>query len=224
MLRQVTGEDLIAKDFKMNLNCYKEYTRVCSKQCLGRDSSLSVDEVSENETRTANNFKTVCSFIMDHVIGGHQSVSIKVLTEMYGFDKEDSRLHSKVNQRIENEFGGKIAFVCIGYHELQIVINHSVLEDTCVSNFIKENKKFILKESARHLRSDITELISKVPELPWPPTTQALLWPDRQPPKSVKYFLDLCFIQHIIHLEMMSVGMLSHFPKILFMLYQGVTS
>ena len=106
---------------------------------MGGISSLSVDEDSENETRTANNFKTVCSFIVDH-----QSVSIKVLTEMYGFDKEDSRLRSKVRQRIENEFGNKIAFVSIAYHESQIVVSRSVLEDTCVSNFIKENKKFIL--------------------------------------------------------------------------------
>ena len=59
MLHQVTGEDLIAKEFKMHLNCYKEYTRVCSKQSLGGVSSLSGDEDSENETRTANNFKTV---------------------------------------------------------------------------------------------------------------------------------------------------------------------
>ena len=174
MLRQATGEDLIAKEFKMHLNCYKEYTRVCSKQSLGGVSSLSVDEGSKNETRTGNNFKTVCSFIMDHVIGGHQSVSTKVLTEMYGFDKEDSRPCSKVKQRIENEFGDKIAFVSIRYHEPQIVVSRSALEDTCVSNFIKENKKFILKESARHLRSDITEMISKAPELPWLPTTEAL--------------------------------------------------
>ena len=93
---------------------------------------------------------------------------------MYGFDKEDSRLCSKVKQRTENELGDKLAFVSIGYHEPQIVVSRSVLEDTCVSNFIKENKKFILKKSARHLRSDITEIISKAPELPWPPTTEAL--------------------------------------------------
>ena len=74
MLRQVTGEDLIAKEFKMHSNCYNEYTTVCSKQYLGGVSSLSVDKDSENENRTANNFKTVCSFIVDHVIGGHQSV------------------------------------------------------------------------------------------------------------------------------------------------------
>ena len=59
MLRQVTGKDLIAKEFKMHLNCYKEYRRVCSKQSLGGVSFLSVDKDSENETRTANNFKTV---------------------------------------------------------------------------------------------------------------------------------------------------------------------
>ena len=53
---------------------------------------------------------------MDHVIGGHQSVSIKVLTEMYGFDKEDNGLRSKVKQRIENEFEDKIAFVSIAFH------------------------------------------------------------------------------------------------------------
>ena len=28
VLCQVTGEDLIAKEFKMHLKCYKEYTRV----------------------------------------------------------------------------------------------------------------------------------------------------------------------------------------------------
>ena len=188
MLCQVTCENLIATEFKMHLNCYKEYTRVCSKQSFGRVSSLSVDEDSENQTGTANNFKTVCSFILDHVIGGHQSVSIKILTEMYGFDKEDSRLCSKMKQRIENEFGDKIAFVSIAYHEPQIFVSRSVLEDTRFSNFIKENKKFILKESPRYLRSDITEMISKAPELPWPPTTEALSWPDRQPPESVRIF------------------------------------
>ena len=141
---------------------------------MGGVSSLSVEKGSENETGTANNFKMVCSFIVDHVIGDHQSVYIKVLTEMYGFDKQDSRLRFKVKQRIENEFGDKIVFVSIGYYESQIVVSRSVLEDTCVSNFIKENKKFILKESARHLRSDITEMISKAPELPWLPTTEAL--------------------------------------------------
>ena len=70
-----------------------------------------------------------------------------------------------MKQRIENEFGDKIAFINIAYHEPQIVVSRSVLKDTCVSNFIKENKKFILKESARHLRSDITEMVSKAPEL-----------------------------------------------------------
>ena len=161
---------------------------------MGGVSSVSVDEDSENETRTANNFKTVCSFIVDHVIGGHQSVSIKVLTEMYGFDKEDSRLHFKVKQRIENEFGDN-AFV--SYHEPQIVVSRSVLEDICVGNFIKESKKFILKESARHLRSDITEMISKAPKLPWLPTTEALSWPDRQPPESVNEFLR--YVLHSTH-------------------------
>ena len=87
MLCQVTGEDLIAKELKMHSNCYQEYTRVFSKQSLGGGSSLNVDEDSENETRTANNFKTVCFFIVDHVIGGHQSVSIKVLTEMWALIK-----------------------------------------------------------------------------------------------------------------------------------------
>ena len=161
---------------------------------------------------------------MDHVIGGHQSVSIKVLTEMYGFDKEDSRLHSKVKQRIENEFGDKIAFVSIAYHEPQIVVSRSVLEDTCVSNFIEENKKFILKESARHLRSDITEMISKAPELPWPPTTEALSWPDRQPPESVKEFF-----RSVLHSTHHTPGddvcrYVESFPRTLFVLYQEVTS
>ena len=115
-------------------------------------------------------------------------------------------------------------FITIAYHEPQIVVSRSVLEDTSLNNFIKENRKFILKESARHLRSDITEIISKAPKLPWPPTTEALKWPDRQPPESVKEFLRS--VLHSTHHTSgdVYVGILSHFPKILSMVYREVTS
>ena len=58
MLPQVTGEDLIAKEFKMHSNCYKEYTRVCSKQSLGGVSSLSVDKGSESEIKAVTSCST----------------------------------------------------------------------------------------------------------------------------------------------------------------------
>ena len=34
MLLAVTGEDLIAKEFKIHDKCYKDYTCVCSKPSL----------------------------------------------------------------------------------------------------------------------------------------------------------------------------------------------
>ena len=40
-------------------------------------------------------------------------------------------------------------------------------------------------------------MISKAPELPWTPTTEALSWPDRQPPESVKEFFR--YVLHSTH-------------------------
>ena len=75
---------------------------------------------------------SVCNFVQEYIINGNQAVSLKVLTEMYGFDKEDNRLRGKVKQRLLNTFGERIVFVSVSYHEAQIVISKDALSnDTC---------------------------------------------------------------------------------------------
>ena len=107
MLLAVTGEDLIAKEFKIHDKCDKDYTRVCSKPILKKSST---DQTSKD----LDNFRNLENFVQEH-IHGDQSVSIKLLTELYGFDKEDSRLRNKVKQKLEQEFNDRICFVSTSY-------------------------------------------------------------------------------------------------------------
>lgn len=187
MLLSILGEDLIAKEFKMHPDCYRDYTVVCSKQTAKFDASA--EENGEEEVSRKTDFEPVKDFIVRQVLEGRQSVSIKVLTELYGFDNEDSRLRSKVKQKIEREFGDKIIFLSVSYHEAQIVTSRSSLDDTNVGKFIKGSKEFILKEAARLIRKDLCEVIEQAPELQWPPTPDSLSAENRQPPASVREFI-----------------------------------
>ena len=112
-----------------------------------------------------------------------------MLTELYGFDKEDSRLRNKVKQKLEQEFNDRIYFVSTSYHEAEVVISRRVLIDTSLSSFIKGNEGVILKEAASILRKAILGLIEAVPDCVWPPTVEALTAENHQPPDSVTTFL-----------------------------------
>ena len=182
MLLAVTGKDLIAKEFKIHDKCYKDYTRVCSKPILKKAST---DQTSKD----LDNFQNLKNFVQEHIIDGDQSVSVKLLTELYGFDKEDSRLRNKVKQKLEQEFNDRICFVSTSYHEAEVVISRRVLIDTSLSSFIKGNEGFILKEAASILRKAFLGLIEAVPDCVWPPTVETLTAKNRQPPDSVTTFL-----------------------------------
>ena len=206
MLAAISGVDLIAKEFKMHQKCYKEYTLICSKRSATASAAAvcrdTVEcEGSASQQRTTTDFEAVCSFVTSHVIGGCQTVSLTVLTDMYGFDSNDARLHAKVKQRLRNTFGDKLIFLTISYHEPQLVISRSALSSSTINSFIMHSKQFILKEAAVVLRKEIVGMISNAPELPWPPTAESLTWNDRKPPESVKEFL-----KDIIHATHHSPG------------------
>eukprot|EP00794_Sanderia_malayensis_P000996 gene996-312_t len=187
MLLVVTGHDLIAKEFKMHPNCYKDYTRVCSRQVPTASQSLAEGDSDNHEEKT--DYESVCNFVDKHIINGNQSVSLKVLTEMYGLNKEDNRLRGKVKQRLLKTFGEKIIFVSVSYHEAQIVLSNDALSQTTLASFIRGSSNFILKEAASIIRAEIQEMISNAPELPWPPTPETLGDERRKPPAKVKEFL-----------------------------------
>ncbi|XP_065053916.1 uncharacterized protein LOC135682802 [Rhopilema esculentum] len=161
-------------------------TRITSRKPTNTDVVTDDNTVPDSST---TNFPSVCDFINAHVIAGNQFASLKVLTEIYGFNKDDCRLRGKVKERLQKEFGDQITFVRVSYHEAEIVISSKALLTTNFAQFTKESKEFILKEAAKIIRDDILAVIENALELPWPPTPDSLSKQDRQPPRSVQDFI-----------------------------------
>ncbi len=88
LLLLVANKDLIAKEFKMHEKCYRDYTCLCTKQNVTPNKN-SASRSSNDDCK--KRFGNLCQFVRDHIVDGGQSVSIKLLTEVYSLDKEDSR-------------------------------------------------------------------------------------------------------------------------------------
>ena len=185
----VANEDLIAREFKMHEKCYRDYTRICTKQNATPNknsaSTSGIDESGDCKKR----FENLCQFVRDRIVDGGQSVSIKLLTEVYGLDKEDCRLRGKVKQMLLREFNDELLFVTVSNNETQVVLSKNVLTNATKDSFMTQNRDFVLKEAAKVLKDDILALIQSVPDLPWPPTVDSLQSEGRQPPESLRMFL-----------------------------------
>lgn len=92
----IEGQDLIAKEFMMHRKCYKDFTRICSKP------SIAASQNYEHQCQT--NTGEFFSFVENHIIGCKQSASMKLLTEIYGLNGDDTRLRAKVKKKLENHF------------------------------------------------------------------------------------------------------------------------
>ena len=185
MRMAVDGEDLIAREFKMHEKCYKDFTRICSKETEMGDRKSCQDESNDSKERLTRLFQ----FVKDHVIEGEQAISIKLLTEIYGLDEEDCRLRGKVKQMLLKEFKEELLFVTVSINEAQVVISKNVLTATTKNSFLRVNKKYVIKEAAEAIRDDIQSHIQSAPDLPWPPTVEALQSKERQGPESLTNFL-----------------------------------
>ena len=127
--------------------------------------------------------------MQNHVIEHEQSVSIKLLTEVYGLEKEDFRLRGKVKQKLLQEFKDELLYVTVSNNEAQIVVSKKVLTNVQASTFINENKEFVLEEAAKIIKSDVLDLVQSSPRLPWPPIFESFLSKERQPLGTRKKFL-----------------------------------
>eukprot|EP00112_Aurelia_sp_Birch-Aquarium-sp1_P008666 Seg1960.8 transcript_id=Seg1960.8/GoldUCD/mRNA.D3Y31 product="GTPase-activating protein and VPS9 domain-containing protein 1" protein_id=Seg1960.8/GoldUCD/D3Y31 len=194
MLLIVANEDLIAREFKMHERCYRDYTRICTKETAQTSTAASNNDDDDSDSR----FQRLCEFVEHHVIDGEQSVSIKLLTEVYGLDQEDCRLRGKVKQKLMQEFEDKLLFVTVLNNEAQVVLSKNVLTNTKKSSFFESNRDFAMKEAAKIIRNDVVSLIQSASDLPWPPTVQSLLSEDRHPPESLTNFLT-CLLHSTEH-------------------------
>eukprot|EP00794_Sanderia_malayensis_P013131 gene13131-14482_t len=155
MLLIVTNEDLIATEFKMHEKCHRDYTRVCTNEKTQTSTATSNDNDEDSSVRLQRLFE----FVQHHVIEGEQSVSIKLLTEVYGLDKEDCRLRGKVKQKLVQEFKDKLLFVAVMNNEAQIVLSKDVLTNTKKTSFLDSYRNFVVKEAATTIRNDVMSLI-----------------------------------------------------------------
>ena len=185
----VVNEDLIAREFKMHEKCYRDYTRICTKQIatpnINCASTSDIDKSGDCKKR----FENLRQFVRDRIVDRGQSVSIKLLTEVYGLDEEDCRLRGKVKQMLLREFNDELLFVTVSNNEAQVVLSKNVLTNATKDSFMTQNRDFVLKDAAKVLKDDILALIQSVPDLPWPPTVDCLQSEGRQPPESLRMFL-----------------------------------
>ena len=110
----------------MHAKCYRDYTRICTKET----SSLESGTIEEEQDSVAGKFDKLCEFVRDHIIEQEQSVSIKLLTEVYGLDKEDCRLRGKVKQKLLKECKNELLFANVSNNEAQIAVSSKVLTNT----------------------------------------------------------------------------------------------
>ena len=77
---------------------------------------------------------------------GEQSVSIKLLTEVYGLDKEDCHLRGKVKEKLLQRFGDELLFITVSSNEAQVVMSKQALLDMKQCNFLRQTKVLCLKK------------------------------------------------------------------------------
>ena len=206
----VADEDLIAREFKMHEKCYRDYTRICSKQNTNSASNFT-SSYDENDD-SKNRLEYLLQFVRNRIIDGEQSLSIKLLlTEVYGLDEKDCRMRGKVKQMLVKHFGDELMFVTVSTNEAQVVISKNVLTNTKKASFTKHNKDFVLKEAAKLIKDDVELLIQTALELPW----SSLLSEHRQPPEC---FLQRYYIPQITVLAMRSSDTSTLFLKTYFTL------
>ena len=124
--------------------CHKDYTRICTRESAASPSSQQSNEDDESEENTSK-IDRFCEFVRSHVLGEEQPVSIRMLTEIYGLDKENCHLRGKVQQTLLQHFDDEPLFVTVSNNEVQVVMSKQVLSDTKQCSFLHQNQSLITK-------------------------------------------------------------------------------
>ena len=93
------------------------------------------------------------------VLEGEQSVSIKMLTEIYCLDKEDCHLRGKVKQKLLQHFDDEPFFATVSNNEAQVVMSKQVLKVPKQCSFLHQNRSFALKDATEVIRYDVVTMI-----------------------------------------------------------------
>lgn len=154
---EIKDIDLIAKEFKYHVFCYKDFVR--------EDKSSQ----SQDHTESGNlkgDFQAMVDCIEKRVLSQNQAISLSLIHELYGIHVHDTRYRNKLKSRIQSQFPDKLLFVSISKTISEVVIS----KDGINSHTLLNSPDIIIKEAAELLRSDILDYASNMPKLDWPRT------------------------------------------------------
>ena len=207
MLTAIMPETLSLRcaEFKVHEKCYRAYTLICSKARGSKDepsseSTADASDVDNRETtheasegfndsfRNGDSAK-LFKFTLENIILIGKAVSMKVLTDVYGFDGSQRKDRYYVKKLIEGEFKDDILILNDPYEKNpQIVVRSKAYEDGEL--FHESSKNCILKHAAQLLRDDIDQFVyrEKSEHKVWPPTVESLSATRSRYPECLKYF------------------------------------
>lgn len=189
MLTKIRGQDLIAREFLMHRKCFRDYTRNISSN---RRPTTSVDATEADIQPNPDKLQELKQFVQENIIDNGRSVSLRLLTELYGFDPDDSRRRGKVKEKLQTLFPDQLLYVTVDYHSVQIVISLTSVTNVDAKGFVKNNDRMCFDRVSGVLQREMDEVIGNAETLPWPPTTEALRRQDRKAPGHlIDFILDV---------------------------------
>ena len=180
LLLQIKDQDLIARELVKHEKCYKDYTRIVSKE---------KDETRNNKLAEENidHFEVVCQIIEKRVVDCSQAISMSALIEVYGGSCE-RQYRYVLKERLSKRFSDRIIFSKSEYHEPYIVISAVCLQSTPLASMPLLNDEYHIQQAASILCSETLDFIESKPDLSWPPTVEELLDVTRLGPEKLLIF------------------------------------
>ncbi|MES9950704.1 MAG: hypothetical protein ABW118_17235 [Candidatus Thiodiazotropha sp.] len=193
MLCKILGMDLIAREAHYHNHCRRNYTRM---DC--RNPTFKTSEASKMLDAHAEAFAYISSYIEQTILASQMVERLSMLRERYlnflsqhhpdAFN-ENYKTY-KLKDKLVNHFGDRLRF-CQTPKKAELVYSAEIDEGQAIAlafELASSDEKF-LEEAAlitrRHI--DCSKRLSS--EMPWPPSPQWLLSPERKPPSILKEFL-----------------------------------
>ena len=184
VLRDIRDVDLRAKDFQVHDMCFLEYTR--------RRTST---DGEQTDGEHPGDIQAVKELINNVIIEGNKAISMAVIHELYDDGHVgDTRYRSRLKQRILDLYPDDLLFLTINGKTPQIVVSREGITKELPRNYqgiTTNTKEYLLKASAKALRSEILEYEKSLPDLSWPPQIDVLKERNESIPSLVTNFLDI---------------------------------
>ena len=126
-------------------------------------------------TKIPDNIAKPKEFVKTDIIICGKAISLTLLAEIYGQDRNDRKARQWLKQRLQLIFP-ELLFLPYNENTPQIVIAN--INNISCTYFIRSSKEKIFRFVADELRTDIQNMMQDAPSLPWPPKPEDLFAPE----------------------------------------------